>query len=83
MGLIDLLTFPMMGPIKGVIWIAEKLNEQAEKELYGEDAVRGQLMELELRYDLGEISEDEYLVAEEALLARLKVSRERQAAERG
>jgi hypothetical protein len=83
MGLIDLLTFPMMGPIKGVIWIAEKLNEQAEKELYGEDAVRGQLMELELRYDLGEISEDEYLAAEEALLARLKVSRERQAAERG
>ena len=80
--LIDLLTFPVMGPIKGVVWIAEKVNEQAEKELYDEDAVRGKLTELELRYDLREMSEEEYLVAEEALLARLKIIRERQAAER-
>jgi hypothetical protein len=78
--LIDLLTFPVMGPIKGVTWIAEKVNEQVEKELYDEDAVRGQLMELELRYDLGEISEEEYPEAEEALLERLRVIRERQAA---
>jgi hypothetical protein len=78
--LMDLLTFPVLGPIKGVIWIAEKVNEQAEKELYDEDAVRGQLMELELRYDLGEISEEEYMAAEEALLERLRVIRERQAA---
>ncbi len=80
--LIDLLTFPVMGPIKGVVWIAEKVNEQAEKELYDEDALRGRLMELELRYDLGEISEEEYLAAEEDLLARLKIIRERQAAKR-
>jgi len=80
--LIDLLTFPVMGPIKGVTWIAEKVGEQAEKEIYNEDAVRGQLMELELRFDLGEISEEEYMEAEEALLARLRMIRERQAAQR-
>jgi len=80
--LIDLLTLPVMGPIKGVMWIAEKVAEQADKEIYDEDKVRGQLMELELRYDLGEIEEEEYLAAEEALLARLRVIRERQAAER-
>jgi hypothetical protein len=80
--LTDLLTFPVTGPIKGVIWVAEKVAEQAEKELYNEEAVRGQLMELELRYDLGEISEEEYLEAEEVLLDRLRVIRERQAAER-
>jgi len=57
--------------------------EQAEKELYDEDKVRGQLMELEVRYDLGEISEEEYMAAEEALLERLRVIRERQAAESG
>lgn len=77
--LVDLLTFPVLGPIKGVIWIAEKVDEQVEKELYDEDKVRGQLMELELRLDLGEISEEEYLEAEEVLLDRLKVIRERQA----
>jgi hypothetical protein len=80
--LTDLLTFPVLGPIKGVVWIAEKVAEQADRELYDEEAVRGQLMELELRYDLGEIGEEEYLAAEEALLERLKVIRERQVAER-
>jgi len=80
--LIDLLTLPVMGPIKGVIWIAEKVSEQAEKEIYSEGAVRGKLMELELRFDLGEINEEEYMEAEEALLARLKIIRERQAAQR-
>ena len=30
--------------------------------------MRGQLMELELRYEMGEISEKEYLEQEEALL---------------
>ena len=80
--LIDLLTLPLMGPIKGVVWIAEKVAEQADKELYDEDKVRGQLMELELHFDLGELGEEEYLAAEEVLLARLKVIRERQAAAR-
>jgi len=80
--LIDLLTFPVMGPIKGVVWIAEKVAEQADMEMYDEDKVRGQLMELELRYDMEEISEEEYLATEEALLERLRVIRERQAAER-
>lgn len=81
--LIKLLTLPVTGPLKGVVWIAEQVAEQAERELYDGEKVRGQLLELELRYDLGEISEEEYLAAEEVLLARLKVIRERQAAERG
>lgn len=79
--LTDLLTFPVLGPIKGVIWIAEKVNEQVERKLYDEEAVRGQLMELELHLDLGEISEEEYLEAEEALLERLKAIEERKAKE--
>jgi hypothetical protein len=64
-----------------VTWIAKKVAEQADKELYDEEKVRGQLMELELKYDLREISEEEYLAAEEILLGRLRISRERQAAE--
>lgn len=79
--LFDLLTLPVLGPVRGVIWIAEKVSAQAEKELYDEEAVRGQLMELELRYELGEISEEEYLAAEEALLQRLRVAREHRATE--
>lgn len=80
--LVDVLAFPLMGPIKGVVWIAEKVAEQAEGQLYNEEAVYGQLMELELHYDLGEIDEQEYLEAEEALLEWARVIRERQAANR-
>ena len=81
MGILStILTLPVMGPINGVTWIAEKMIEQAEREIYDEGAVRGMLMELELRYDLGEIGESEYMVAEEFLLARLKDIREYKAA---
>lgn len=81
MGLFDLLAFPLLGPIKGVTWIAEKIVEQADKELYSEDAVRGKLLELELHYDLGEIEEKEFLEIEETLLGLLREARDRQAAE--
>ncbi len=77
--LTNLLTLPVLGPIKGVMWIARQVAEHAERELYDEDAVRGQIQELEMRYDLGEIGEEEYLAAEERLLARLRTIRERKA----
>ena len=79
MGLLfDILAFPLMGPIKGISWIAEKIVEQADKELYSEDAIRGKLLELELRFDMGEISEEDYTALEENLLKLLRTARERQ-----
>ncbi|TSA51506.1 gas vesicle protein GvpG [archaeon] len=72
---------PILGPIRGVIWIAEKMNEQVERKLYDEEAVHGQLMELELHYEMGEISEEEYLEAEEALLEKLKLIEKHKAKE--
>lgn len=75
--LTKLLTLPVAGPIKGVVWIGEKVAEQVDRELYDEGAVRGKLMELELRFDLGETSEEEYMAAEEELLERLRIIRER------
>jgi hypothetical protein len=80
--LLKLLALPVLGPIEGVVWVAKKVAEQTDKELFDADKVRGRLMELELLYDSGEINEAEYQVAEEVLLGRLRVIRERQAAER-
>ena len=76
--LLDIIGFPVMGPIKGLLWIAEKIEEQADSQMYNADNVRGELMELELRLDMGEITEEEYMAAEEQLLARLREIRERQ-----
>ena len=79
--LFDILAFPLMGPIKGVSWIAGKIAEQVDKEFYSEDAIRAKLLELELHFDLGEINEKDYLEQEEILLGMLHVARDRQAAE--
>lgn len=79
--LFDLLTFPVSAPLRGTWWIAEQITERVDDELYNEERIRAQLIELELRLDLGEISEETYLEAEEELLARLKVARERRAAQ--
>lgn len=79
--LMKLLTLPVTGPMDGVMWLAEKLLEQAEAELYDEGKVRATLMELEMRLDLGEIDEDEYMEAEGALLERLREIREYKAAQ--
>jgi len=79
--LTDLLTFPVTGPFKGMIWIAEKITEQAENEFYSEEAVRRNLLELELKYDLGEITEEEYDQAETYLLTLLSMIREKEKAE--
>lgn len=80
MGIVwKILTLPAWGPIRGVIWIAEQVLEQAEGELYDEDKIRGRLMELEMRYDSEEISEAEYDAEENELLERLRIARERAA----
>jgi hypothetical protein len=70
-----LLTLPL-APIKGVIWIAEKIQQEAERELYDERKIRGQLTEVELAYETGAIDEDTYVRLEEELLDRLRIARE-------
>lgn len=75
--LLDLLTLPVSGPLKTVLWLAETLGERAENELYSPDKIRAQLTELELRFDMGELDEETFYAAEEELLARLRVARQR------
>lgn len=81
--LLKLLTFPVSAPIDGVLWIANTIKEQAETEYYDEGAVRGRLLELELKLDLGEITEEEYQAAEDELVERLTEIRERREAAQG
>ncbi len=73
----NLLTFPVSGPIHGTTFIARKILEQAENELYDPNKVKRGLMELEARYDMGEIDDDEYDRLEAELLQRLKMIQQR------
>lgn len=69
--LIDLLTAPIMLPAKGLIFVFDKIREQAENEVLDDGKIRMQLLELQALLDLGEITEEEFYKAEEELLDRL------------
>lgn len=62
-------------PIKGFIGIFKKIHEMAERELSDEDYIRERLMELQLKYELDELSDEEYTKQEKELMERLDAIR--------
>jgi len=79
-GLLKVVTFPVSLPLDGLLWVANRIKEQAEAVYYDEGAVRARLLELELKLDLGEISEEDYQTAEDELIDLLNDIRERREA---
>jgi hypothetical protein len=61
----------LLAPLKGVVWLGKKINEIAEDQLCDEGHIKEELMALQLRFELDQISEQEYNEKEEELLARL------------
>ena len=81
MGLLTgLLTLPL-APVRGTIWVAEQVAEQAARELGDETTLRRRLVEAERDYELGLLSHDEYEAIEDELLERLELVRELEAQE--
>ena len=77
MGLLTtLLSAPVRAPVKGFFWVAGKLAEKLEAEVYDPKKIQKELEDLQLRYDLGQITEDELEQSETVLLERLKAIRE-------
>ena len=71
MGLITgLLTLPL-APVRGTVWIAERLLDEAERELNDPVAIERQLADAEAAHERGELSDDELADIEDALLRRL------------
>ncbi|GLW55496.1 gas vesicle protein GvpG [Kitasatospora phosalacinea] len=71
MGLITgLLTLPL-APVRGVVWVAEQLYDQAWQELNDPAAVRRQLTEVQAAREAGTISEEEAARREAELVRRL------------
>jgi hypothetical protein len=65
-----LLTLPL-APVRGTVWLAERIQEQAEAEMNDETALRQQLAELEAARESGEYDEAELDAAEDELLEQL------------
>jgi NAD-specific glutamate dehydrogenase len=65
-----LLTLPL-APVRGTVWIAERLLEEAERELNDPAVIEQRLEEAEAALERGEVSEEEFEALEEELLGRL------------
>lgn len=61
----------LLAPLKGVVWLAQKVSQMAENELCDESRIKEELMELQLKFELDQISQQEYDRKEDELLARL------------
>jgi len=69
----------LLAPLKGVIFIAEKINEVIEKEMSDEGSIKERLMALQLKFEMDEIDEEEYDRREDELLKTLeRIRKEKQ-----
>jgi hypothetical protein len=77
---LDLLFFPVTGPIGGLIWIGEKIQERADIEYDEAENLHKLLLSLQLSYDMGNISEEEFEIQEEELLLKIQALEEEEEA---
>jgi len=61
----------VLSPLKGLIWLSEKINNMVEREMSDEGLIKERLMELQLRFELDELDEEAYTRQEKELLGRL------------
>jgi hypothetical protein len=81
MGLFKELLLLPLAPVRGTVWVAEQISEEAERRLYDEDNIKRELLQLEIEADEGLLGEKERAAKEDDLLDRLAISRQRQAEE--
>lgn len=63
--------FPFVSPIKSIVWLGERINEIVEAELFDKSRVNEKLLELQMWYEMGEMSEEEFREKETDLLRML------------
>lgn len=63
--------------ISGLRWVMNTVVTAAEAEMNDDTALREQLLEAEMRREMGEISDDEFAQIESDLLARIREIKER------
>jgi hypothetical protein len=76
-GLFKELVLLPLAPVRGTTWVAEQLAEEAERQLYDENRIKRELLQLELDEEEGAISERERRNKEGELLERLQIARQR------
>lgn len=71
MGLMSNLLLLPLAPVRGVVWVAEQIQDEAERQWYDPATIHAALDDLDARREAGLISEDEADRVEEELVQRL------------
>jgi hypothetical protein len=67
-----LLFWPVTAPIAGTKWSMNQVIKVVEEELTDDSVVKQDFMALQMKLELGEITDDEYVAEEAAIMARLR-----------
>jgi len=65
----------LLSPLKFTVWLADKLKENAYNEMTDAAGVHEELLQLQMRYEMGEIDEETYEKEETKLMERLEAIR--------
>jgi Gas vesicle protein G len=68
----------LLAPVNGFKFILGQIQKIADKELNDDSLIKEQLLELQMRVELDEISDEEYREREAELFARLRAIKARQ-----
>ena len=68
----------LLAPVNGFKFILNQIQKIADKELNDDSVIKEQLLELQMRVELDEISDEEYREREAELFARLRAIKARQ-----
>jgi hypothetical protein len=71
MGLISNLLLLPLAPVRGVAWIAEQINDEAERQWYDPVTINAALDDLDARRQAGLIPDEDADRLEEELVRRL------------
>jgi len=65
----------LLSPLKFTMWLGKKLRETGYEELTDESRVHEELLQLQMRYEIEDISEEAYQQEEARLMERLEAIR--------
>ena len=68
----------LLAPINGFKFILGQIQKMADQELNDDTLIKDQLLELQMRLELDEVSDEEFREREAELFARLRVIKARQ-----
>lgn len=83
MGLFREVALLPVAPLRGTLWVAERVLEKAEEDYYNPGLIRREIEQVDQMRAAGEISEDAAEEWEESLIERLIESRRRPGARGG